>query len=256
MKNEIKYVHETDVHNLKAPEEIVPLLIKIFNPVSVLDVGCGIGNWLSVFKKNGVEKIMGIDGDYVNKNLLSGYIGLNEFISVDLSMPFDLQKRFGLVVCLEVAEHLAASVAETFVESLCYHSDIIVFSAAIPNQGGQNHLNEQWPEYWINIFKKKSYQCYDILRPLLWDNAQVEWWYKQNLLIFSKVELDGYNPASGFYSIVHPLHFQQKINYIKDLDKKIYNLSNKISVHDNKKGINKYWNIFLKFFGKNTISNK
>jgi len=90
------YIHETNVHNLDAPSVVVPILINLVKPASVLDVGCGIGTWLSVFNKEGVMDYFGIDGDYVDRELLSGFIDPDHFKAVDLSGPFDLKRKFDL----------------------------------------------------------------------------------------------------------------------------------------------------------------
>lgn len=246
MTNETKYVHEVDVHNLTTPEQLVPMIMKLFNPSSVIDVGCGIGTWLSIFKKHGVKKILGIDGDYVNRELLAQHICLNEFIAKDISLPFNLRTKYDVAICLEVAEHLQISVAEIFIESLCNHSDIIIFAAAVPNQGGQNHVNEQWPEYWVSIFKNQGFVCYDLLRHQVWDNENVYWWYKQNILVFSKNALTEYMPSNSFLSIIHPLHFQQKIDYLSTLNKKCLHLEMEVSKWENaNQGIKKHWSKFL-----------
>src|SRR4051794_26796446 len=96
MKNDAPYIHRTDVHNLKAPGKVVPLLIEMFKPASVLDIGCGIGTWLSVFKENGLEDIFGVDGNYVNRDLLYSHLHPDEFEPVDISLPFDLNRKFDL----------------------------------------------------------------------------------------------------------------------------------------------------------------
>lgn len=186
MMSKSKYVHTEIMHNLTSPEIIVPLVMELIKPNSVLDVGCGIGTWLHTFQKNGVHDIFGIDGDYVDKNLLSKYINLNNFKSLDLEKPFDLDRKFDLLINLEVAEHLKESSAKTFVESLCRHTDVILFSAAIPEQGGQNHINEQWPSYWQELFGQLDYVFLDIMRPLIWENHSVEFWYKQNMFLVVK----------------------------------------------------------------------
>jgi hypothetical protein len=54
----------------KSANELVPLILSILQPQSVIDVGCGLGTWLSVFYQHGVEDIWGIDGDWVNKKKL------------------------------------------------------------------------------------------------------------------------------------------------------------------------------------------
>ncbi len=231
MKDDVKYIHRTDVHNLQAANKVVPLLIDMFRPASVLDVGCGIGTWLRAFSNSGVKDIMGIDGNYVDRNLLMQFIDKSQFQAFDLINGFDLGRKFDLVISLEVAEHLPETSADEFVKSLCNHGDTIVFSAAIPGQGGQNHLNEQWHEYWMNKFFSYGYQMFDFLRPAIWKMTEVDWWYKQNMFIFSAKNLNHIQKKEAFLEIIHPEHLQQKLEYItylmayvKDLETKIYEL--------------------------------
>ena len=245
MENKPKYIHHSDVHNLIAPKQVVPLLINLFHPQSVLDVGCGIGTWLSVFKQHGLQKVHGIDGDFVDKKLLWDHINKDEFSAKDLGINFDLKKKFDLVICLEVAEHLEKKHATGFIDSICKHSDVIVFSAAVPGQGGQNHLNEQWPAYWINLFNIQGFKCYDILRPLIWDIKEIDWWYKQNMLVFSNKSLTGFNELAAILPLVHPQHLQQKLNENHQQDARIRELTCN-SGNLNSIGINVAWNIFIK----------
>lgn len=194
------YIHEELVHNFAAPREVVPLLISLAKPSSVLDVGCGIGTWLRVFEENGVTDYLGVDGDYVNRDLLK--ISGANFKAKDLRTEWSLNRKFDLVICLEVAEHLPEENADQLVKMLISHGDAIIFSAAIPNQGGQNHLNEQWPEYWQAIFARYGYHFHDVIRPLIWSNPNVNWWYKQNMFLVKK---DVPKPAPfNSLSVVHP----------------------------------------------------
>ncbi|WET01225.1 methyltransferase domain-containing protein [Flavobacterium sp. YJ01] len=207
--SDIKYVHEEVVHNYKAASEIIPFLIKLLEPKSVIDVGCGIGTWLKVFKDNGVENILGVDGDYVDRKLLK--IEKENFVDFNLETLFVSKEKYDLAISLEVAEHLSYFSADVFVETLIGLSDIIVFSAAIPNQGGQNHVNEQEPKYWIEKFEKKGFKLYDILRPIFWENENVDPWYKQNVFIFSNKssldeKLSSFQSFRGTY-LVHPYIF-------------------------------------------------
>jgi hypothetical protein len=87
---------------------------------------------------------------------------------------------------LEVAEHLPESSAGFLLDSLCKHSDIIVFSAAIPGQGGQNHVNEQPFTYWQSMFAERGFQWHDVFRNRYWEEPTVEWWYKQNMFLIAK----------------------------------------------------------------------
>jgi SAM-dependent methyltransferase len=152
-------------------------------PRSIVDIGCGTGHWLAEARALGVADTLGIDGPWVDKARLE--IPGENFAARDLGAPLRLERRFDLALSLEVAEHLPASAAGTFVESLCDAAEVVVFSAAIPGQGGRRHINEQWPEYWAKLFQEFEYDCFDCLRPRIWQNPRVAWYYAQNSLIFA-----------------------------------------------------------------------
>jgi SAM-dependent methyltransferase len=206
----------------KSAKEIIPLILELIQPQSVIDVGCGVGTWLSVFKEFGIKHCLGIDGDYIDKNMLQ--IPSEEFLSYDLKKPISIDKNFELVVSLEVAEHLPSECAETFIKSLTRLGEVILFSAAIPFQGGTGHLNEQWPEYWVQYFQKQGYLVVDYLRKKIWNNEKVEFWYAQNILIFVKNDCLHKYPLineilkkndSFQLSIVHPNLYLGVLNSVR-----------------------------------------
>lgn len=195
----------------KSAEAIVPLVMELLHPRSVIDVGCGTGIWLSVFKKHGASDILGIDREYVTGEILE--IPGEEFLCHDLRNPLELNRRFDLVVSLEVAEHLPAECAESFVQTLTRLGPAILFSAAIPFQGGTDHLNEQWPDYWARHFEQNGYVPIDLIRKRVWQNADVEFWYCQNILLFVGRDGPEIRPDPGYaqkdtrnsqLSLVHP----------------------------------------------------
>ncbi|HEY3302551.1 MAG TPA: methyltransferase domain-containing protein [Candidatus Binatia bacterium] len=102
--------------SLRSAEEIVPLVLDLIQPKSVIDIGCGVGTWLSVFKEDGVEDVFGVDGAWVDKALLE--IPEKQVSSFDLEKPFRIDRQFDLAMSLEVAEHRPIESAETFVDSL------------------------------------------------------------------------------------------------------------------------------------------
>lgn len=217
---EVKYLHKEEIHNTVSAEIVIPILQKLFHFNSILDVGCGIGTWLSKAKDFGVLDVLGVDGEYVNKELLFRYLEEDEFISHDLTRPLVLGKKFDLVLCLEVAEHLPETVADVLIEGLVCHSDTILFSAAIPGQGGQNHLNEQSPNYWIDKFRKRGFEVFDVVRPEIWSNVLVDVWYKQNIFLFSRNKFSFSQPTLTY--LVHPELFQIKVkkNYELEMELK------------------------------------
>jgi SAM-dependent methyltransferase len=190
---------------------VVPIVVDRLHPGSVLDVGCGRGTWLHVFAESGVADIFGIDGPHISSSDLE--IPVDRFRPHDLDEPFDLGRRFDLATCLEVGEHLDASAAPTLVASLVAHAPAVLFSAAIPAQGGAGHVNEQWPSYWARLFAERGYRTVDLVRPLVWNDERVAFWYAQNIVLY----LDGSRPdPAGTASVdapmdlVHPRLYQRK----------------------------------------------
>jgi 2-polyprenyl-3-methyl-5-hydroxy-6-metoxy-1,4-benzoquinol methylase len=55
---------------LRSARIVVPVLLKIIKPASVVDVGCGHGAWLRAFQENGVKVIKGLDGSYIDQSQL------------------------------------------------------------------------------------------------------------------------------------------------------------------------------------------
>lgn len=208
----MKYNHREEVHNLESPQEIVPEIMRLLNPKSVVDFGCGVGTFLHCFKNNGVSEVLGLDGTWADKQLLNKFLNSNEFKEVDLENKIALPTRYDLVVSVEVAEHLSASAADTFVQNLVNAGEVILFSAAIPLQGGQNHINEQWLDYWEEKFAQHNYAVHDVLKPIFWNNANIYWWYKQNMVIVAPKEFKfsvdvTYNTLKN---VVHPELYQSK----------------------------------------------
>lgn len=193
----------------ESAKAVVPLVSRLVRPASVLDVGCGMGTWLAEWENQDVTDVVGADGGYVDQAALR--ITLDKFIPTDLRQPFAFGRTFDLVQSLEVAEHIDESCADVFIQSLVIHGDVILFSAAIPGQGGTHHVNEQWPSYWIAKFAQAGFTAYDVIRPVIWSNSRVEPWYRQNILLFSKDRTFG--QPGDCRDLVHPELWLYGIDY-------------------------------------------
>ncbi|MCW2934824.1 MAG: class SAM-dependent methyltransferase [Actinomycetia bacterium] len=194
----------------QSAKAVIPIVNEMMQPASVLDVGCGVGTWLAEWVSQGVSDVVGLDGDYVKQSSLQ--IPADKFIPTNLQKGFTLGRKFDLVSSLEVAEHLDAVYTDRFVESLTSHGDVILFSAAIPGQGGEHHVNEQWPPYWIEKFSRAGFKVFDAIRPQIWGNADIEPWYRQNIFIFSNGRVFD-TPDWGLVNVVHPDMWKFGIDY-------------------------------------------
>jgi len=177
-----QFFADLEAGSVSSAREIVPIVRELVEIGSVVDIGCGTGGWLSVFRENGTTDILGVDGDYVDRTRL--LISEECFLPRDLSQELDLGRRFDLAMSVEVAEHLPEMRSDGFVRDLTALSDFVLFSAAIPHQEGTSHINEQWIGYWVDKFADHGYAAIDCFRRQLWRNESVEWWYKQNLVLF------------------------------------------------------------------------
>jgi hypothetical protein len=161
---------------------VAPLILRTYPARSLCDIGSGRGAWLVEWEQVGIKDYLGVDGDYVSvRNLM---IPADRFVIRDLTKPFDLGRTFDLVTSLEVGEHILPEATDTYVDNLCRHSDAILFSAATPGQGGTFHVNEQRPDFWRKRFGARGYRAFDLVRPEVSGQRQVEPWYRYNTLLF------------------------------------------------------------------------
>jgi len=132
-----------------------------------------------------VDNILGMDRDVGIEQLV---IPPECFNRRDLTLPFTLERTFDLAMCMEVAEHLPESAAATFIQSLTALSDIVLFSAAIPLQGGTHHVNCQWQSYWAAHFLNAGFLPLDVIRARFWKNDKVWPGFRQNMILYVRKE--------------------------------------------------------------------
>lgn len=168
---------------------VVPMLVDLYQPSRVVDVGCGEGGFGREFRQAGIGAV-GVEGPWIAAD-----------VTVDFDRPpYPDLGRFDLALCLEVAEHVDPRCAGEFVAWLASLAPLVVFSAAVPGQGGEGHVNEQPPGYWVGLFAAHDYAGSGQLRQLIWDDQRISWWYRQNLLVFGDHDLI----ADGCPHLIHP----------------------------------------------------
>lgn len=205
--------------SLASARVMLGALYTVYQPKSVIDVGCGRGAWLAVCGELGAATLKGIDGPWNNAaHMLDPKI---DYSSANLDAFWASTRTYDLAVSLEVGEHLEPTSAATLVSSLTKLSDVVLFGAAVPGQGGTHHVNEQYQSYWGSLFKRQGFQTYDFFRPLLWNDERIAFWYRQNTFLhvrqghalFDELQIAGHLPLSdlGFMDCIHPLLYEKRI---------------------------------------------
>lgn len=213
--------------------EIMPVVIKYLAPKSIVDFGCGRGIFLAEAQKvdDSIE-ICAIDGEYVDRKKL--LIDEEKFDARNLEKKITLLKKYDLAMSFEVGEHISQENVNVFIENIVNSSDIVLFSAAIPGQGGIGHINEQWPSYWTSLFLKYGYKVSDCFRKLFWDNEKIPYWRRQNILLFVKETkydevMRVFNEARDVIDIVHPSNYLKEIENRSKVNKEIQSMSKELT---------------------------
>ena len=172
------------------------------NIKSVIDIGCGEGHWGAAFVNlvNCCGTFIDNDGYDSPKRCYKGVWHKVDIATEELPLATE---HYDLAICLEVAEHLPESRADSLVAHLTYYSETVLFSAAIPGQGGWGHINEQWPNYWVHKFNALGYTA-EFIGLDYWGDDAVEPWYQQNLYVFNKMKNGGDNYRQNFTPMIHP----------------------------------------------------
>ncbi|MDR2124390.1 MAG: methyltransferase domain-containing protein [Desulfovibrio sp.] len=206
------FYRDTAAFAYDSAKVIIEIIKKNIYYESVIDVGCGSGAWLNYIAHTSPSvRWHGLDFVPYDEDLF--IIPREHYTQIDLNKNFSTatpESYYDLVLSLEVAEHLQPSTARSFISNLVNLSRQIVFSAAVPFQGGTGHVNEQWPEYWASLFREHNYFPVDCFRPTLWSNDKICGWYIQNIFLYIEKNLldecfPEYNPYSIFpMSCIHP----------------------------------------------------
>ena len=184
-----QFFQNTIKFEAQSADAFVGIVLRHFNFSSLVDVGCGAGIYLQAFKKQGIRDLLGLDGSpWVREEFL---LNKDNLVIFDLCKPYPFGRRHDLALCLEVAEHLPETAADTLVDAVVGAADTVLFSAAIPGQGPRSigHINEQPHKYWLDKFRKRGFifqkELTEQLRLEL-KEAGVVWWIVNNLLILFK----------------------------------------------------------------------
>jgi SAM-dependent methyltransferase len=180
--------------SMRSARTLLPVVLQTLEVHSVLDIGCGAGAWLAAYRELGIVDCLGVDGDYVDRAVL--LVDESVFRPQDITQTFDLGRKFDLVQCLEVAEHVPRQACDILVDNIVRHGHQVLFSAAVPGQGGENHINERPYEFWRDLFGSRGYRLYDFVRPKADGQDNIEPWYRYNVMFFAHDSVAAQLPAA------------------------------------------------------------
>lgn len=243
------YLYQYQEKSYESAQEVASWLYPIIKPDSIIDIGCGLGTWLKAFQEQGSNTILGIDQFTLPANAL---ISSKNYQKHDLNTPLQVDELYDFAICLEVAEHLSPHSASTLVKSLTLSSNIVLFSAAIPYQPGDGHIHLQLLSYWAKLFEEQDFKPLDVLRMPLWNNEKIDYYYKQNMILFVNKNIESQVRAlflnqtehiSLAKDLVHPFLLLKKMD---EYQKKITYLEKELAYARESKGVKISWDLLLK----------
>jgi SAM-dependent methyltransferase len=189
---------------------LADILWKYYQPASVIDVGCGMGFFLNACAAQGAA-VTAVDGDWVKP--LDVEIDKDAYVYADLNQPFSHDRRYDMAASIEVAEHIDPDRSESFVDELCALSDVVLFSAGIPGQGGAGHINLRFQDFWAELFAARGYLCYDPFRRKMAAFPDAFPWFTQNTLLFAKPDAKTADPLQEHLIAPRAAAYVSKIQY-------------------------------------------
>jgi SAM-dependent methyltransferase len=180
-----QYYEQENYWFREGPALMCRAMTERFRPSSVLDVGCGTGDYLKAFRDQGVE---GHGVELAAAALKHCREKGLDVVRLDLSKAREFPWKVDLTYSFEVAEHLPPSSSEAFVGALTASARRgVVISAAPPGQPGLCHINCRPKSYWVDLFARNGFS-YDEATATRWredyEAAGYTNWLFDNLMVF------------------------------------------------------------------------
>jgi SAM-dependent methyltransferase len=189
MQNNIyneNFYKSVEVRAIETADRVIKILFESLPAIeSVKDIGCGSGIWIKKFHEaKKLKRAIGFDlaeALIPNKKVLRSEI---EFFPVDFeNVEENIFPKTDLSIFLEVAEHLSEGTAKKIIKFICKTSDLVIFSAAIPGQGGYNHMNEHSMQYWVQLLEANKFIVFDLFRSELNKFKRLPFYYRNNIIL-------------------------------------------------------------------------
>jgi len=189
-KGEVYSLERRRKKEAKNPENIK----KVFNPKCVLDVGCGPGALMYFLYELGIKEVYGIDFSPYVKELAHPSIKSN-IIIVPVTEFYEFDKKFDLVICRELLEHLTVLQIRKVVRNLAKWTSKYIYVTTRFHNSPQSLVDvtddkETDPTH-ITLLNKNFLRVFFVLeglqsRPDL--EKKLDWKGLGRVLVFEKID--------------------------------------------------------------------
>ena len=179
-----EFFTEGNTIKVQSAQKVAEILCEYLDFQTVFDIGCGMGLYLAELNKLG-KTCAGCDGSSDGVRMASE--DLLVFMA-DATKPIQVNRKNDIVICFEVAEHIAKRHSRQLVRNCTSNGRRVVFTAAPPGQVGVGHINTQPYEFWIHLFTEQGFQCDENLSKRIRERMAsqgVVSWIANNLLVFT-----------------------------------------------------------------------
>lgn len=196
---------------------VAKVIMDCYQPKSIIEFGCGNGS-LSIALNGLGAAIDAVDG--YSEPDFSNYPEIS-FKRVDLNNRDEINnhingRQYDLAICTEVAEHLQPESSRYLITSMARCAPVLIFSAAVPHQEGNGHINCQSRAFWHNLFTSEGFKLQDSLREVLRTNSDLAIWYKLNLVDYIANNKKGIEQDAVIKNLIASESFASSLYYEKN----------------------------------------
>jgi SAM-dependent methyltransferase len=145
--------YERSEHWLDFFGQVADGIVRNLQPLSVLDAGCAMGFLVEALHARGVEA-WGVD---ISEFAISQvHESVRDRCSV-ASLAEPLERRYDLIVSIEVLEHIPPAEIDKVIANLCRSTDRLLLSTTPEDFGEATHLNVQTPDAWSAALAREGF---------------------------------------------------------------------------------------------------
>lgn len=166
-------------NELAVVQKIISVILPIYTPSSVLDIGCyDNALWLKTLYAYGCKKLYALCTEDKKPSLPQN---VKIFVANIQTQYIKFEATFDMSLCLFASEHIDAVKAPNFVSMISKSADSILFCCPVSETTNQLSLVA-----WAKLFNQSGFQCFDIIRPAIWNDKSIPLKYRKNTVLFVK----------------------------------------------------------------------